>query len=330
MIGLALNEAAYMAEIVRAGLLSVDTGPGGGGDRARHGLVPDDARMVMPQAMRVIIPPTGNEVISMLKTTSLVAAIPALHRAVRSSPATSRRTSPRSRCSSSRPLVPAFTSMLMVGQYFLEKRLRGAASATAAPTAARRPPEPCRSSGATSPPSSPGPLPCRARMPATRRSTRDGNPLMSDTLSGGATSAAPATPAAPMVVAEAGEVSHSRLPARRRPLELLWPGDAPATTGPYLAFLEQFLPGLHEFLLEQKLIDHSFFHISDEPRSEAIENYRQAHALLTKLAPWTRGKVLDALSDIRYGKEGLVDIPVPLLPSAEKYREAKIPHWVYF
>jgi len=111
---------------------------------------------------------------------------------------------------------------------------------------------------------------------------------------------------------------------------LLWPGDAPATTGPYLAFLEQFLPGLHEFLLEQKLIDHSFFHISDEPRSEAIENYRQAHALLTKLAPWTRGKVLDALSDIRYGKEGLVDIPVPLLPSAEKYREAKIPHWVYF
>jgi hypothetical protein len=111
---------------------------------------------------------------------------------------------------------------------------------------------------------------------------------------------------------------------------LLWPGDAPATTGPYLAFLEQFLPGLHEFLLEQKLIDHSFFHISDEPRSEAIENYRQAHALLTKLAPWTRGKVLDALSDIRYGKEGLVDIPVPLLPSAEKYREAKISHWVYF
>jgi hypothetical protein len=111
---------------------------------------------------------------------------------------------------------------------------------------------------------------------------------------------------------------------------LLWPADAPATTGPYRVFLEQFLPGLYEFLLQQKLADRSFFHISDEPSGEAIENYRQAHALLTELAPWTRGKVLDALSDIRYGKEGLVDIPVPLLPAAEKYREANIPHWVYF
>jgi hypothetical protein len=111
---------------------------------------------------------------------------------------------------------------------------------------------------------------------------------------------------------------------------LLWPTDAPATNGPYRTFLEQFLPELHTFLIEEKLLDHSFFHISDEPGGEAIENYRQAHALLTELAPWTRGKVLDALSDIRYGKEGLVDIPVPLLPAAEEYREAKIPHWVYF
>ncbi|HEY3457388.1 MAG TPA: DUF4091 domain-containing protein [Bryobacteraceae bacterium] len=111
---------------------------------------------------------------------------------------------------------------------------------------------------------------------------------------------------------------------------LLWPADAPATTGPFRVFLEQFLPGLHKFLTEQNLLEHSFFHVSDEPRGEAIENYRKAHALLTDLAPWTRGKVLDALSDIRYGKEGLVDIPVPLLPAAEKYREAKIPHWVYF
>ena len=111
---------------------------------------------------------------------------------------------------------------------------------------------------------------------------------------------------------------------------LLWPADSPATTGPYRVFLEQFLPQLHGFLLREDLLDRSFFHISDEPGGEVIENYRRAHALLKELAPWTDGKVLDALSDVQYGKQGLVDIPVPLLPSAEKYREAGIPHWVYF
>jgi hypothetical protein len=111
---------------------------------------------------------------------------------------------------------------------------------------------------------------------------------------------------------------------------LLWPADSPGTTGPYKAFLEQFLPELHTFLIQENLLDRSFFHISDEPGGEVIENYRRAHALLRELAPWTEGKVLDALSDVQYGKQGLVDIPVPLLPSAEKYRQAGIPHWVYF
>ena len=59
-IGLALNEAAYLSEIVRAGLEAVDPG----------------RRIVLPQAMRIIIPPTGNETIGMLKTTSLVTAVP--------------------------------------------------------------------------------------------------------------------------------------------------------------------------------------------------------------------------------------------------------------
>jgi hypothetical protein len=111
---------------------------------------------------------------------------------------------------------------------------------------------------------------------------------------------------------------------------LLWPADAPATTGPYRTFLEQFLPALHKFLVDEKLLDHSYFHVSDEPGGDAVENYRQARALLRELAPWTNGKVLDALSDVEYGKQGLVDLPVTLLPSDEKYREAGIPHWVYF
>jgi polar amino acid transport system permease protein len=75
ILGLGLNEAAYMAEIVRAGILSVDEGQ----TEAAHALgmtrLKTMRRIVLPQAMRVIIPPTGNETISMLKTTSLVSVI---------------------------------------------------------------------------------------------------------------------------------------------------------------------------------------------------------------------------------------------------------------
>ncbi|MFI5753815.1 amino acid ABC transporter permease [Streptomyces sp. NPDC051569] len=75
LLGLGLNEAAYMAEICRAGLLSVDEGQ----TEASHALGMSHAktlrRVVIPQAMRVIVPPTGNEVINMLKTTSLVSAV---------------------------------------------------------------------------------------------------------------------------------------------------------------------------------------------------------------------------------------------------------------
>ncbi|MBP2196841.1 amino acid ABC transporter permease [Pantoea cypripedii] len=73
--GLALNEAAYMAEIIRAGLLSVDNGQvettqafGMSRTRALR-------RIIIPQAMRSIIPPTGNQLISMIKATSLVSVI---------------------------------------------------------------------------------------------------------------------------------------------------------------------------------------------------------------------------------------------------------------
>ncbi len=76
-IGLALNEAAYLSEIVRAGLEAVDPGQ----TEAAKALAMNRtaglcARIVLPQAMRIIIPPTGNETIGMLKTTSLVTAVP--------------------------------------------------------------------------------------------------------------------------------------------------------------------------------------------------------------------------------------------------------------
>jgi len=75
ILALGLNEAAYAAELVRAGIISVDRGQG---EAAKSlGMSPGLTmrRVVLPQAMRVIIPPMGNETISMLKTTALVSVI---------------------------------------------------------------------------------------------------------------------------------------------------------------------------------------------------------------------------------------------------------------
>ena len=76
MIGLGLNEAAYMAEIIRAGISSVPEGQSEASTALGMSWWMTMRRTVLPQAMRVIIPPTGNEFIGMLKTTSLVVAVP--------------------------------------------------------------------------------------------------------------------------------------------------------------------------------------------------------------------------------------------------------------
>jgi polar amino acid transport system permease protein len=74
-IALALNEAAYMAEIIRAGLLAVDPGQ----ELASRALGMKRwqtlRRVVVPQAVRIVIPPTGNEFITLLKLTSLASVI---------------------------------------------------------------------------------------------------------------------------------------------------------------------------------------------------------------------------------------------------------------
>lgn len=75
ILGLGLNEGAYMSEIVRAGLLSVDPGQTDAAEALGMRRSQIFRRIVLPQAMRVIIPPTGNETISMLKTTALVSVI---------------------------------------------------------------------------------------------------------------------------------------------------------------------------------------------------------------------------------------------------------------
>jgi polar amino acid transport system permease protein len=75
LVGLALNEAAYMAEIIRGGLLSVDRGQAETAEA--FGMTKGRAlwRIIIPQAKRSIVPPTGNQLISMIKATSLVSVI---------------------------------------------------------------------------------------------------------------------------------------------------------------------------------------------------------------------------------------------------------------
>jgi polar amino acid transport system permease protein len=129
LLGLALSEAAYMAEIVRAGIQSID--PGQTEAAQALGMRPalTMRRVVLPQAMRVIVPPTGNETIAMLKDTSLVAFVPVTNELLFQLRAVGTRTF---------QVFPmyvaaclwylALTSVLMVGQYFIERRFsRGVA-----------------------------------------------------------------------------------------------------------------------------------------------------------------------------------------------------------
>lgn len=111
--------------------------------------------------------------------------------------------------------------------------------------------------------------------------------------------------------------------------EMLWPPDISGFSDTFTNFLKQFLPEFERFLRTEGLMDVSYFHLSDEPGSgEHVANYKRARQVLRDLAPWM--KVMDALSDIRYGKEGLTDMPVPMVNAAQAYIDAKIPHWVYF
>ncbi len=131
VIGLALNEAAYLAEIVRAGILSVDAGQEEAATALGMTWFQSMRRVVIPQSMRVIIPPTGNEFISMLKTTSLVTAVPfSFDLFARSRDISIETFTPVPLLLVASTWYLAITSILMVGQYFLEKRFsRGVGAA---------------------------------------------------------------------------------------------------------------------------------------------------------------------------------------------------------
>ncbi|WP_371676704.1 amino acid ABC transporter permease [Streptomyces sp. NBC_01276] len=122
LLGLGLNEGAYMAEIVRAGIQSVDEGQ----SEASHALGMTQTqtmrRIVLPQAMRVIIPPTGNEFINMLKTSSLVSAVQYTELLRASSNIGSTAGAVMEMFFVASIWYLALTSVFSVGQYYLERR----------------------------------------------------------------------------------------------------------------------------------------------------------------------------------------------------------------
>jgi polar amino acid transport system permease protein len=121
ILGLGLNEAAYMAEIVRAGIISVDDGQTEAAEALGMTRLKIMRRIVLPQAMRVIVPPTGNETINMLKTTSLVSVIAytELLYTVQLIYAANYKQIPLLLVASIWYLV--VTSVLSVGQYYIER-----------------------------------------------------------------------------------------------------------------------------------------------------------------------------------------------------------------
>ncbi|MCP3766996.1 MULTISPECIES: amino acid ABC transporter permease [Streptomyces] len=138
LLGLGLNEAAYMAEICRAGLLSVDEGQ----TEASHALGMSHTktlrRIVIPQAMRVIVPPTGNEVINMLKTTSLVSAVQFYDLFKEAQDIGQNAGSPVEMYFLAAAWYLIMTSILSVGQYYVERHYARGSSRSLPPTPLQR------------------------------------------------------------------------------------------------------------------------------------------------------------------------------------------------
>ena len=121
LLALSLNEGAYMSEIVRAGILSVDEGQSEAAAALGMRRLQVMRRVVLPQAMRVIVPPTGNEINNMLKSSSLVSTI-GIFELLRSAQAI---------YNSNYKTIPllivaiiwylALTSALQVGQFYIER-----------------------------------------------------------------------------------------------------------------------------------------------------------------------------------------------------------------
>ncbi|HWD11204.1 MAG TPA: amino acid ABC transporter permease [Solirubrobacteraceae bacterium] len=121
ILGLGLNEGAYMAEIARAGIISVPEGQADAAQSLGMTRLQTIRRIVLPQAMRVIIPPTGNETISMLKTSSLASIIAVIELLLAAQNIYSFNFKTIQLLIVASVWYAVCTSILYVGQYYLER-----------------------------------------------------------------------------------------------------------------------------------------------------------------------------------------------------------------
>ena len=124
LLGLGLNEGAYMAEIIRAGILSVDPGQAEAARALGYRPLQRFWVIVLPQALKAIVPPTGNQVIGMLKYSSLasIVALQELMEATTNIYSRNFETIPLLVVASLWYLV--LTTVLSIGQHFIERQYR--------------------------------------------------------------------------------------------------------------------------------------------------------------------------------------------------------------
>ncbi len=96
----------------------------------------------------------------------------------------------------------------------------------------------------------------------------------------------------------------------------------------YIEFLSAFLPALIKFLKKEKLLEQSFFHMSDEPGPEHIGHYEKLRGIVKPLISGC--KIIDAVSDAEFCEKGLIDLPAADVNHAKPFYEKKLDHLVYY
>jgi polar amino acid transport system permease protein len=138
LLALTLNQAAYSSEIVRAGMVSVDEGQREASYSLGMSPLYTFRRILLPQAMRVIIPPMGNELISMLKNTSLLSVIAVLELYTQASMISSQNLKQVELLIVVSAWYLFMTSVLSIPQYYLERRFGRGTSRSLPPTPLQR------------------------------------------------------------------------------------------------------------------------------------------------------------------------------------------------
>jgi hypothetical protein len=105
--------------------------------------------------------------------------------------------------------------------------------------------------------------------------------------------------------------------------------DTPSVGGEYTPFLRSFLPALKEHLAAQGMLEHSWFHISDEPNDDNLEQWNAARLSVADLLEGCN--MIDALSSFAFYEKGLIKTPVVSENHIEPFAEANVPGlWTYY